>query len=72
MIVVSGAITIANRIAHMSELIGPISIFLGLTRQNLVTQSLCYVFRGEGRRGSWSTRSYSNTGSGHPKTMCAL
>jgi hypothetical protein len=50
-IVVSGAITIANGIALISELIDPISIFLGLTRQNLVTQSLCYVFRGEGETG---------------------
>ncbi len=50
-IVVSGAIAIANSIAYVSELIDPISIFLGLTRLNLVTQSLRYLFLGEGETG---------------------
>jgi len=45
---VFGAIAIANSIAYISELIDPISIFLGLTRQNLMTQSLRYLFWGEG------------------------
>jgi hypothetical protein len=48
---VSGAIAIANSIAYISELIDPIGIFLGLTRQNLVTQSLRYLFLGEGETG---------------------
>ncbi len=48
---VSGAIAIANSIAYISELIDPISIFLGLTRQNLITQSLRYLFLGEGETG---------------------
>ena len=48
---VSGAIAIANTIAFISELIDPISIFLGLTRQNLVQQALRYLFFGEGETG---------------------
>jgi hypothetical protein len=48
---VSGAIAIANSIAYISELIDPISIFLGLTRQNLVSQSLRFLFWGEGETG---------------------
>ena len=47
----SGALAIANSIAYISELIDPISIFLGLTRQNLVAQSLRYLFWGEGETG---------------------
>jgi hypothetical protein len=39
-----GAIAIANSIAYISESIDPISIFLGLTRQNLMTQSLRFLF----------------------------
>jgi hypothetical protein len=46
-----GASAIANSIAYISELIDPISIFLGLTRHNLMTQSLRYVFWGEGETG---------------------
>ncbi len=46
-----GAIAIANSIAYISELIDPISIFLGLTRQNLMTQSLRFLFWGEGETG---------------------
>jgi hypothetical protein len=48
---VSGAIAIANTIAYISELLDPISIFLGLTRQNLMRQALRYVFWGEGETG---------------------
>ena len=48
---VSGAIAIANTIAYVSELIDPISIFLGLTRQNFMTQSLKYILWGEGETG---------------------
>ena len=48
---VSGAISIANTIAYISELIDPVSIFLGLTRQNLVTQSLRFLLWGEGETG---------------------
>jgi hypothetical protein len=46
-----GAIAIANSIAYISELIDPISIFLGLTRQNLMVQSLRFLFWGEGETG---------------------
>jgi hypothetical protein len=46
-----GATAIANSIAYISELIDPISIFLGLTRHNLMTQSLRYLFWGEGETG---------------------
>ncbi len=48
---VSGAIAIANTIAYVSELIDPVSIFLGLTRQNLMTQSFRFIFLGEGETG---------------------
>ncbi len=48
---ISGAIAIANTIAYISELIDPISIFLGLTRQNLMTQSFRYLLWGEGETG---------------------
>jgi hypothetical protein len=50
-IVVTGAISIANTVAYVSELIDPISIFLGLTRQNLVEQSLRFLLWGEGETG---------------------
>ena len=48
---VSGAVAIANTLAYVSELIDPISLFLGLTRQNLMTQSLRYLLWGEGETG---------------------
>ena len=48
---VSGAIAIANTIAYLSELIDPIGIFLGLTGQNLMHQSLRYLLLGEGEIG---------------------
>jgi hypothetical protein len=50
-IIVSGAIAIANSIAYVSELIDPVSIFLGLTRENLVTQALRFLMLGEGETG---------------------
>ncbi|MCK6551627.1 hypothetical protein L6R52_37690, partial [Myxococcota bacterium] len=48
---VHGSVAIANTIAYISELIDPISLFLGLTQQNLVTQSLKYIIWGEGETG---------------------
>ena len=48
---VHGAIAIANTIAYISELVDPISIFLGLTRQNLMTQSFRFLMFGEGETG---------------------
>ncbi len=45
---VTHAIAIANSIAYISEAIDPISIFLGLTRENLVSQSLRFLVWGEG------------------------
>ena len=48
---VRGAVAIANSIAYLSELIDPKSIFLELTRQNLMMQSLRYLFWGEGEIG---------------------
>jgi hypothetical protein len=47
----SGAIAIANSIAYISELIDPLSIFLGLTRQNPVEQALRFLILGEGETG---------------------
>ena len=51
LIEVSQAIAIANTIAYISELMDPISIFLGLSRQSLMTQSLRYLLWGEGETG---------------------
>jgi hypothetical protein len=48
---VFGAIAIANTIAYVSELIDPIRIFLELTRQPLMLQSLRYLLWGEGEIG---------------------
>ncbi|MBL8203051.1 MAG: hypothetical protein JNM09_02395 [Blastocatellia bacterium] len=48
---VHGATAIANTIAYISELIDPISIFVGLTRQNLMAQSVKYLLFGEGETG---------------------
>ena len=48
---VYGAIAIANTIAYMSECIDPISIFLGLTRRDLMGQALRYLLFGEGETG---------------------
>jgi hypothetical protein len=48
---VSGAIAIANTIAFLSELLDPIAIFLGLTRQDPMTQSLRFLLMGEGETG---------------------
>jgi hypothetical protein len=45
------AIAIANTIAYISELVDPISIFLGLTRRNLMDQALKFVLFGEGETG---------------------
>ena len=48
---VHGASALANTIAYVSESIDPISIFLGLTRLNLMAQALRYVLWGEGETG---------------------
>lgn len=46
-----GAPAVANSLAYLSELIDPVSLFLGLTRKNLVSQALRYLFLGEGEVG---------------------
>jgi hypothetical protein len=46
-----GAIAIANTIAFASEAIDPVSIFIGLTRRNLMSQAFRYVLFGEGEVG---------------------
>lgn len=48
---VTNATAIANTIAYISELIDPRSIFLGLTRENPVTQAVRYLLWGEGETG---------------------
>jgi hypothetical protein len=48
---VTGAVAIANTIAYVSELIDPVSMFLGLTRRNLMAQSLRFLAWGEGETG---------------------
>ncbi len=47
----SGAVAIANTLAYLSEMIDPISIFIGLTRQNLMNQAFRYLLFGEGETG---------------------
>ena len=44
------AVAVANGIAYLSELLHPISIFLGLTRQNMMRQSLRFFLMGWGDR----------------------
>jgi len=48
---ISGAIAIANTLAYVSELIDPISIFIGLTRRNLMNQAASFLLFGEGETG---------------------
>ncbi|UFP95556.1 hypothetical protein [Gloeobacter morelensis] len=48
---VFGAVAIANAIAYLSELMDPVSIFLGLTRKNMTEQSLNYILTGQGETG---------------------
>jgi hypothetical protein len=48
---VYGATAIANSIAFISECIDPISIFIGLTRRDLMGQALRYLTFGEGETG---------------------
>jgi len=48
---VYGAIAIANTIAFVSEVIDPISIFIGLTRRELMAQAARYLVFGEGETG---------------------
>jgi hypothetical protein len=48
---VFGAVAIANAIASVSEMIDPISIFLSLSRLNLMQQAFRYLFWGEGEIG---------------------
>lgn len=48
---VTQATAIANTIAYVSELIDPVSIYLGLTQQNSVSQAVRYLLWGEGETG---------------------
>jgi hypothetical protein len=48
---VFGAITIANTIAYVSEVIDPISIFTALTRRGLMAQAARYLLFGVGETG---------------------
>ncbi|MBS1874145.1 MAG: hypothetical protein JSU00_13090 [Acidobacteria bacterium] len=48
---VTQALAIANTIAYVSEMLDPISIFLDLSRKNLMSQSLRFVLFGEGETG---------------------
>jgi len=47
----SQAVAIANAVAYLSETLHPRSIFLGLSRQNLMRQSFKYFLLGEGEIG---------------------
>jgi hypothetical protein len=46
-----GVTAIANSVAFVSECIDPISVFIGLTRRDLMTQALRYILFGEGETG---------------------
>jgi hypothetical protein len=48
---VFGAVAIANTIAYVSEAIDPISIFIHLTRRDLMVQAVRYLLFGEGETG---------------------
>ncbi|MFN7935866.1 MAG: hypothetical protein U0R19_21225 [Bryobacteraceae bacterium] len=48
---ISQAIAVANTIAYLSELIDPKSIFLGLSRKNLMSQAFSFLLFGEGETG---------------------
>jgi hypothetical protein len=48
---VHGAPAIANTIAYISECIDPSSIFIGLTRRDLMGQAVRYLLFGEGETG---------------------
>ena len=48
---VFGAVAIANTIAYISEAIDPISIFIALTRRDLMGQAMRYLLFGEGETG---------------------
>jgi len=47
----SQAVAIANAVAYLSETLHPISIVIGLSRQNLMRQSIRYFLLGEGETG---------------------
>ena len=51
MVEASQAVAIANALAYLSELMHPSSIFLGLSRENLMRQSFRYFLLGEGETG---------------------
>ena len=48
---VYGAIAIANALAFISESFDPISVFIGLTRRDLMAQASRYILFGEGETG---------------------
>jgi hypothetical protein len=50
-ITIHGAVAIANVIAYVSELIDPLTIFLGLTRGAPMAQAMKYLLWGEGETG---------------------
>lgn len=50
-ITVTNAVAVANTIAYVSEQLDPISIFLGLTQINPVSQAFRYLLWGEGETG---------------------
>ena len=45
------AVAIANGVAYLSEILHPRSLYLGLSRQNLMRQSFRYFLLGEGETG---------------------
>jgi len=48
---VTGAVAIANMVAYISELLDPISLFIGLTGEDLMTQAFRYLIWGQGETG---------------------
>lgn len=51
LIEVSQAVAIANAVAYLTEVLHPVSVLIGLSRQNLMRQSIRYFLLGEGETG---------------------
>ena len=59
---VHGAISIANSLAYVSECIDPISVFIGFTQRDLMTQAVRFILLARARPDSCSIRSFCGIG----------
>lgn len=67
LIEVSQAVAIANALAYLCGLLHPRAIFLGLSRQNLMRQSIRYFVLGEGEIGLMVYTILQHLWEGHPE-----